>query len=253
MASWGVAFWSHAVIRTRFFADYLIKAAGDGIRQLVLLAAGLDTRAFRLPWPDGVRLYELDLREVLRFKDRVLAARTVIARCERTVVPVDLREDWPGVLIDAGLQTGEPTAWLAEGLVIYLTAAETVDLLTRLGQLSAASSSLAFELENLGTDAMRTRAQQAPERHQYARLWTGGLPDAPQLAGRARLAVDRPEPRSGRRGLRTPRGCIVHRRLRRCHPRLIGSALGTSASRSGCGQRLGSSSLSRTSQLAANT
>lgn len=151
MASWGVAFWSHAVIRTRFFADYLIKAAGDGIRQLVLLAAGLDTRAFRLPWPDGVRLYELDLREVLRFKDRVLAARTVIARCERTVVPVDLREDWPGVLIDAGLQTGEPTAWLAEGLVIYLTAAETVDLLTRLGQLSAASSSLAFELENLGT------------------------------------------------------------------------------------------------------
>lgn len=95
MASWGVAFWSHAVIRTRFFADYLIKAAGDGIRQLVLLAAGLDTRAFRLPWPDGVRLYELDLREVLRFKDRVLAARTAIARCERTVVPVDLREDWP--------------------------------------------------------------------------------------------------------------------------------------------------------------
>jgi len=180
MASWGAAFWSHAVIRTRFFDDYLVGAAANGIRQVVLLAAGLDTRAFRLRWQDAVRLYELDFPEVLAFKERVLTERTAVARCERNTIGVDLRNDWTAPLLQAGLRTAEATAWLAEGLMIYLTAEEAATLLIKVGALSAAGSRVAFEVDSLGTNAMRDEARRAPAMQQYAQLWKGGLPDAPR-------------------------------------------------------------------------
>jgi methyltransferase (TIGR00027 family) len=110
MASLGAAFWSHAVIRTRFFDDYLLDATARGIRQVMLLAAGLDTRAYRLRWPQGVRVYELDLPEVMGFKGKVLTERAAASRCERTVVPIDLRKDWTVPLSKAGLSSNEPTA-----------------------------------------------------------------------------------------------------------------------------------------------
>lgn len=179
LASWGTAFWAHAVIRTRFFDDYLLAAAGAGLRQVVLLAAGLDTRAFRLPWPNGVRLYELDLPEVMDFKQRVLDEAAAVTRCERTAVPIDLRADWTTPLRTAGLDAAEPTGWLAEGLLVYLAADEAEDLLVRVGELSVAGSQLAFEVGHLGGDRMRTQAQQMPTLQQYVRLWRGGLPDAP--------------------------------------------------------------------------
>jgi hypothetical protein len=84
---------------------------------VVLLAAGLDTRAFRLTWPDGVRLFELDLPDLVDYKERVLAEQAAVPRCQRTVLRVDLREDWPARLESAGLRPGEPTAWLIEGLL----------------------------------------------------------------------------------------------------------------------------------------
>ncbi len=90
------------VVRTRFYDEYLLAAPGHGCRQVVLLAAGLDTRAFRLAWPDGVRLFELDLPGVLTFKDAVLAEQGAAPRCERTSLAVDLRADWPALLIAAG-------------------------------------------------------------------------------------------------------------------------------------------------------
>jgi methyltransferase (TIGR00027 family) len=83
MASWGATLWSHAVIRTRFFDDYLLDATTRGIRQVVLLAAGLDTRAYRLRWPPDVDVYELDLPEVMGFKGEVLTERAAASRCER--------------------------------------------------------------------------------------------------------------------------------------------------------------------------
>ena len=178
VAWWARAFWTHAVTRTRFFDDYLLAAAADGIRQVVLLAAGLDTRAFRLEWPDGVRLYELDLPVVLAFKDRVLTERAAVACCERRTVPVDLRGDWTTPLLQAGLRSAEATAWLAEGLLIYLSAAEAATLLTHVTALSRAGSRLAFEVESVGTDFMRAQAGQAPMMQQYAQLWRGGLPNA---------------------------------------------------------------------------
>jgi len=83
LSSEGAAFWSHAVIRTRFFDDYLLDPTGQGIRQVVLLAAGLDTRAYRLAWPAGVRMFELDLAEVLEFKRRVLGEQAAAAMGRR--------------------------------------------------------------------------------------------------------------------------------------------------------------------------
>jgi methyltransferase (TIGR00027 family) len=177
MAAWGAAFCSHAVIRTRFFDDYLLDAAGRDIGQVVLLAAGLDTRAFRLPWPAGTRLYELDLPEVVEFKERVLAAQAAVPRCERHVVVADLRTDWATPLTQAGLDPGRPTAWLLEGLLIYLSAAEAADLLTTVSDLSAVASRVAFEVDDIGTDAMREQARQAPAMAAYTTLWKGGLPD----------------------------------------------------------------------------
>ncbi len=179
IAAWGAAFSSHAVIRTRFFDDYLLNAAERGIRQVVLLATGLDTRAYRLAWRAGTRLFELDLPGVLDFKQRVLAEQAAVARCERRAIATDLRGDWTTPLINAGLQPVEPIAWLAEGLLIYLSADEAAHLLATVGDLSAAGSRVAFEFEDLGTDTMREQARTTPAMAEYTALWKGGLPDAP--------------------------------------------------------------------------
>jgi methyltransferase (TIGR00027 family) len=178
-AAWGAAFWSRAVIRTRFFDDYLLDAVQRGIRQVVLLAAGLDTRAYRLAWPDGVHLYELDLPEVLDFKQRVLDDRAAVPRCHRRAIAADLREDWATPLMAAGLHPGQPTAWLLEGLLIYLSADQAAHLLASVGELSTRGSRVALEFEDVVTDTMRAQARRAPAMAEYAALWKGGLPDVP--------------------------------------------------------------------------
>ena len=132
-------------VRTRFCDDYLLAATRGGCRQVVLLAAGLDARAFRLAWPDGVRLWELDTPELFAFKEPALAALGATPRCERAVVPVDLREDWPHTLRDAGFNPDQPTAWLIEGLIMYLAEDERDRLLDRMGGLSAMGSRLALD------------------------------------------------------------------------------------------------------------
>jgi methyltransferase (TIGR00027 family) len=132
-------------IRTRFFDDFLVNASGSGCPQVVILAAGLDARAFRLAWPEGVHVFELDLPEVLAFKERVLADSGAVPACGRAVVPVDLRGDWPAALVAAGFESRQPTAWLLEGLLMYLSEAERDRLLERIGAFSAPASRLALE------------------------------------------------------------------------------------------------------------
>lgn len=184
LAAVGAAFSAHAVLRTRFYDDYLTAAAAAGCRQVVLLAAGLDTRAFRLAWPPGTRLFELDLPGVLTFKEQVLSARGAVPRCERSTVPGDLREDWPQRLAAAGFSTTRPAAWLAEGLLIYLTGDEASRLLGGVTRLSPAGSGLAFEYNPAGPDGSTARAAQLPAMRKYTALWQGGLADAPGwLAG----------------------------------------------------------------------
>jgi methyltransferase (TIGR00027 family) len=163
------------VIRTRFFDDYLIRACAGGVRQVVLLAAGVDTRAYRLGWPAGTRVFECDLPPVLAFKDRVMGEHQARPRCERITIAVDLTADWPAELLAAGFDPSAPTAWLAEGLLFYLSDADTARLLGRIRRLSAPGSSIAFEHETIAGRAQLARANSIPGLNRYAALWKGGL------------------------------------------------------------------------------
>ena len=116
----GVALRVWVVARTLFLDDLLAEAGQQGCRQVVLLGAGFDARAYRLPWPPGTRCFEVDTPDVLGPKDQVLAAEHAVPGCERLVVPCDLRDDWPAALRAAGLDPARPTAWIAEGLLVYL-------------------------------------------------------------------------------------------------------------------------------------
>src|SRR5262249_49762194 len=124
-----VAVWQsmgdYMAIRTRFFDEFLVEANAHGCGQLVLLGAGLDMRAFRLPGPDGARLFGLDTPQLHSFKDAVIAGTDWQPRCERRVVRIDLRDDWPAALRAAGFSAEDPVAWLAEGLLRYLGEART--------------------------------------------------------------------------------------------------------------------------------
>ena len=107
-------------VRTRFFDDFFVHAAESGIRQAVILASGLDTRAYRLPWPADTKVFEIDQPQVIAFKTRTLADLGAEPTAERTTVAIDLREDWPAALVEAGFDPKLPTAWSAEGLLVYL-------------------------------------------------------------------------------------------------------------------------------------
>ncbi len=144
-ADFGAAFVNFQGARTRYFDDYFRRAADAGVRQVVLLAAGLDTRAYRLSWPDDTVIFELDQPQVLAFKSYVLSQRGVRSKATRHEVAVDLREDWPAALIGAGFDPARPSAWIAEGLLIYLPAAAQEQLFTGIDSLAAAGSHVAIE------------------------------------------------------------------------------------------------------------
>lgn len=141
----GTAFQTHISARTKYFDDYLVAAAADGVRQVVILAAGLDSRSYRLAWPDDMVVYELDRQPVLDFKRDVLAENGVREVVDRREVAVDLRENWPHALRAAGFDPTAPTAWLVEGLLIYLPPAAQDRLFDAIDTLSASGSFVAIE------------------------------------------------------------------------------------------------------------
>ena len=132
-------------VRTRFFDDFFTGATAAGVRQAVILASGLDTRAYRLPWGDGVVVYEIDQPQVIEFKTRTLAELGAAPTADRRVVAVDLRDDWPTTLRTAGFDPNQPTAWSAEGLLGYLPPEAQDRLLDTITELSAPGSRLATE------------------------------------------------------------------------------------------------------------
>jgi methyltransferase (TIGR00027 family) len=131
--------------RTAFFDQFFLDATRAGIRQAVILAAGLDARSWRLPWPNGTTVYELDQPRVLDFKSSTLAEHGAEPACNRVAVPVDLREDWPAALQQAGFDASAPTVWSAEGLMPYLPAAAQELLFERVHGLSVTGSRVAVE------------------------------------------------------------------------------------------------------------
>jgi methyltransferase (TIGR00027 family) len=141
-------------VRTKFFDDFFLAATGGGnsaeateggIRQAVILASGLDSRAYRLAWPAGTTVYEVDQPEVIEFKTRTLAELGAEPTAKRRTVAKDLRYDWPSALIEEGFDPSQPTAWSAEGLLGYLPPDAQDRLLDTITELSAPGSRIAVE------------------------------------------------------------------------------------------------------------
>ncbi|BBX24545.1 putative S-adenosyl-L-methionine-dependent methyltransferase [Mycolicibacter terrae] len=147
---------SYQAVRTHFFDAYFAEAVDAGIRQVVILASGLDSRAYRLDWPAGTTVYEIDQPKVLAYKETTLAAHNVTPTAQRRAVAIDLRQDWPAALTAAGFDPAAPTAWLAEGLLMYLPADGQDRLFDQITALSAPGSRIAAE----------TAANHADERRQ---------------------------------------------------------------------------------------
>ncbi|MBS4729120.1 class I SAM-dependent methyltransferase [Mycobacterium sp. SM1] len=132
--------------RARFFDDFFADAGRAGIRQVVIVASGLDARAYRLQWPAGTTVYEIDQPEVIEFKTTTLSQLGAEPTTEHRPVGIDLRGDWPAALQRAGFHRSQPTAWLAEGVLIgFLPPQAEVRLLDTITELSATGSRLAAD------------------------------------------------------------------------------------------------------------
>lgn len=161
----------YQAVRTHFFDGYFQAAVAAGIRQVVILAAGLDSRAYRLDWPVDTAVYEIDQPQVLTYKTGTLESAGAAPRATRRPVPVDLRDDWPAALSAAGFDPTQPTAWLAEGLLPYLPAEAQDRLFERLTALSAPDSQVAVEAFSLGS--ADTERRRAARRERWARMRRG--------------------------------------------------------------------------------
>jgi methyltransferase (TIGR00027 family) len=155
-------------LRTKYFDDYLLAAVASGVRQVVILASGLDARAYRLGWPADTVVYEIDQPQVIEFKTRTLADLGAEPTATRRTLAIDLRGDWPAALQAAGLDAGAPTAWLAEGLLIYLPPEAQDRLFDNITALSAPGSTVATEYVPgiIDFDADRAREMSASMREQ---------------------------------------------------------------------------------------
>ncbi len=161
-------------VRTRFLDLTLLRLTRAGCAQVVLLACGMDTRAFRLDWPDHTRVFEVDFGEVLAFRDAALASHGRVPRCDRVGVSADLRQDWPTALRSAGFNPTQATAWLAEGILYALAPDATDTLLDRITELSAPGSTLALDHVE---DSPYLRAARAAVSPELVTLWQGGPAD----------------------------------------------------------------------------
>ena len=151
-------------VRTRFFDDFFLNAARDGIRQSVILAAGLDARAYRLSWPNGSVVYEVDQPQVIEFKTTTMSSLGAAPAAERRTVSIDLREDWPAALRSSGFAVTQPTSWSAEGLLMYLPPEAQDRLFDNITGLSAPGSKLATEYHPDSDTTMSERAQEFNQR-----------------------------------------------------------------------------------------
>ena len=171
--------------RTKFFDDFFTTSGANGVDQAVILAAGLDTRAWRLPWIDHTSVYEIDQPKVLEFKERVLAEHRARPAVRYAPVAVDLRHDWPTALRQAGFDPKTPTAWSAEGLLPYLPAAAQDALFEQIDALSARGSRLSVEAFGEGfysaEQLARRQERMAQARRAAAEAGKPEIPDVTRL------------------------------------------------------------------------
>jgi methyltransferase (TIGR00027 family) len=155
-------------IRTRYFDEFFLDATRAGVRQAVILAAGLDSRAYRLPWPSRTAVFEVDQPQVIEFKSTTLAGLGALPTAYRRAVAIDLRDDWPAALAEAGFDPTQRTAWIAEGLLGYLPAEAQDRLLDQITAQSLPGSRFATEglldINELNEEELRRRMQRQSER-----------------------------------------------------------------------------------------
>jgi methyltransferase (TIGR00027 family) len=172
-------------VRTAFFDEYFLNAAAAGVRQVVILAAGLDARAWRLPWPDDTTVYELDQAKVLEFKLTTLQQRGAQPTSKLVSVAVDLRQDWPKALQEAGFDPARQTVWSAEGLLRYLPAQAQDLLFERIQALSPTGSWLAVNAPAQGALDPDLLARQRDQSHRFrsaaSRVLDTDVPDVEDL------------------------------------------------------------------------
>jgi methyltransferase (TIGR00027 family) len=153
--------------RARFYDDYFAAAGKAGLRQVVIVASGLDARSYRLAWPAGTTVYEIDQPEVIAFKTATLSEIGAAPTAELRAIGIDLREDWPAALQEAGFDPAQPTAWLAEGVLIgFLPPEAEVRLLDAITPLSSEGSRFAADFGSLDDGS--------PESQEQARRTTEG-------------------------------------------------------------------------------
>jgi len=154
----------YQAVRTHFFDEYFDNAVSAGIRQVVILAAGLDSRAYRLNWPPGTAVHEIDQPKVLEYKTGILERHGAVPTASRRPVPVDLRDDWPAALSATGFDRTQPTAWLAEGLLPYLPSDAQDRLFEMFTALSAPGSQVAIEVFGMNSRSNSQRWLRMRER-----------------------------------------------------------------------------------------
>jgi methyltransferase (TIGR00027 family) len=132
--------------RTRYIDAFFARAQAADVRQAVILASGLDARAYRLPWAAGTTVFEIDQPQVIEFKTATISALGAEPTADVRSVPIDLRHDWPSALRQAGFDTGRAAAWAAEGLLGFLPSDAQDRLLDNVTALSADGSQLVAEV-----------------------------------------------------------------------------------------------------------
>jgi methyltransferase (TIGR00027 family) len=155
---------AYQAVRTHFFDEFFADAVAAGLRQVVILASGLDSRAYRLSWPADTTIFEIDQPKVLEYKARALTASGATPAAARHEVPIDLREDWPAALCARGFDAQAPTAWLAEGLLMYLPADAQDRLFAQVTGLSTAGSRIAVETMGVHAEERRQRIRERFDR-----------------------------------------------------------------------------------------
>ncbi len=175
---------AYLAIRTRYLDDALLRAAGEGVRQVVMLAAGMDTRGFRLDWPQGTRVYEIDRPELLALKERLLGQAAAGARCARCAIGADLQTDWLPGLVEAGFRAEHPTFWLVEGLFYYLDDAAVNRILAQAAAVSAPGSILAADLVSLSYLHAPWMREVLRALEQQGMGWRSGTDDPERLLAR---------------------------------------------------------------------
>lgn len=142
---------TYIAIRVKFLDDFAMQHASEGIRQIVLPAAGMDARAFRLPWPEGTSLYELDHRDLMEVKEQILGQENAQPLCRRIALGIDLTQDWKEGLKRAGFCKAEPSIWILEGLLYYLPEDAVHQVLKQISELACPGSGVGADLVSQST------------------------------------------------------------------------------------------------------